>query len=342
MLPPEWGPQSAVMLTWPHALGDWGTALPQVESVFIELATHISRRQRLIVSVQDSISREHVHVLLKSADADISNVAVYIVPSNDIWVRDHGPVVVMQDDQTILLDFSFNGWGGKYAADQDNLVTRRLHQQSAFGATPLRSIDRVIEGGAIEVNGLGYLLTTRNCLTLASRNPGLDETSLEGLFRDWFDCHTVHWLGHGYLAGDDTDGHIDTLARFAAPQTILYQGCDDPADEHYQSLLAMRGELANLRQADGSAYELVALPLPAPLYNTQGQRLPAGYTNFLIINDAVLMPCYDDSADAVAAEIMSSYFKNREIIPVDCRALVEQFGSLHCATMQLPMGVVPD
>lgn len=341
MLPPEWWPQCAVMLTWPHARGDWADGLAGVEKVFIELASVISQRQTVLVSAYDEAHKQEIAQKLEQAGAMQTRLQIHTAASNDIWVRDHGPLTIIEDQELRLLDFQFNGWGGKYAAELDNSLNTTLHAKGAFGQTDLLTLAPVIEGGGIEVNGEGCLLTTRNCLTLPTRNPGMDEATAERLFDDYFGCKTTHWLSHGQLLGDDTDGHIDTLARFADADTIVYQGCEDRCDEHYPVLQAMAGELAELRRPDGRGYRLQALPLPTAIYNKQGQRLPAGYANFLIINDAVLMPSYSDPADTLAAEILASCFSGREVISIDCRALIEQYGSLHCATMQLPAGVLP-
>ena len=338
-LPPEWWPQSAAMLTWPHANGDWGDQIERVEQVFINLARAISARQKLIISVADE-AIEPLKSLLSNADATMERISIYAAQSNDIWVRDHGPLTVLKNDQPHLLDFQFNGWGGKYQADMDNAITRRLHLQSVFGESSIQTIPRVIEGGAIEVNGAGALLTTANCLSLRSRNPGITEAALEDLFADWFGCRKIHWLRHGHLEGDDTDGHIDTLARFCSPTLIAYQSCDDEDDPHYAPLQAMAQELRKLRDTQGKPYKLCALPFPKPMTNAQGDRLPAGYANFLIINGAVLVPTYNDPADIKAAAKLAECFPAHEIVTIDCCALVEQYGSLHCATMQLPLGVV--
>ncbi len=340
-LPPEWWPQAAVMLTWPHAEGDWGDCLDQVERVFLNLTREIATRQRVVISAASVDTTSTLPLRLRDAGVPIESVSIYYCSSNDIWVRDHGPLTVMDEQGPILLDFQFNGWGGKYPADKDNAITTSLHSQGAFSETRIQHINHIIEGGAIEVNGMGCLLTTADCLTLDTRNPEISEVELEGYFRDWFGCSKIHWLRNGQLAGDDTDGHIDTLARFCSENLIVYQGCTDPSDEHYLGLNAMADELQSFTDHNDQPYRLCALPLPAAIYNAQGERLPAGYANFLVINDAVLMPGYDDPMDVIAAAKLAECFPGREIVTIDCRALVKQYGSLHCATMQLPAGTVP-
>lgn len=335
-LPPEWWPQSAILLTWPHGDGDWGADLPRVEQVFVDLAREIAARQGLIISTHDDSLRRATEKRLRHAGVNMQRVHLYTAASNDVWVRDHGPLTIIEDGGLQLLDFRFNGWGGKHPAGQDDRLTAELHTQGAFAELPLQCLETVIEGGALEVNGNGSLLTRRHCLDRDSRNPGLSTADLEAVFHDYFGCHQVHWLESGLLSGDDTDGHIDTLARFTATNSIVYQACTDSADEHYAPLKAMEAELHELRDTQGSPYLLHALPLPSALYNAQGQRLPAGYANFLIMNEAVLVPAYNDPADAQAVSILGECFPGRQMISIDCRPLVAQFGSLHCATMQLP------
>ncbi len=341
ILPPEWAPQSAVLLTWPHADGDWAEQLEEAERCFTVIAREISRRQALLITCHGHAKLEDVRKRLVMADAELGRIRLYAVPSNDTWARDHGPITVLRNGQPVLLNFRFNGWGGKYAHDLDDQVTRSLHAQGAFGRTPIEDVGVVLEGGGIEVNGAGALLTTVRCLLSPTRNPHLDRKAVESLLGLRFGTRHCHWLQHGGLEGDDTDGHIDTLARFCSADTIAYQGCDDPADPHYEELGAMAEELRALRQADGTAYHLQALPWPRARYDADGKRLPATYANFLIINGAVLMPTYRDPADGRARAVLQTCFPKREVIGIDCCALIRQFGSLHCVTMQLPEGIVP-
>ncbi|MEJ2347205.1 MAG: agmatine deiminase family protein [Gammaproteobacteria bacterium] len=339
-LPPEWAAQSGVMLTWPHPYGDWAPMLEQVEPVFVRLALAISRRERVLVSCHDATHRDHVAARLRDAGVEPRRVRLEVVPSNDTWARDHGPIIVLQDRQPLLLDFRFDGWGGKYAADLDDRISARLKTLGAFGDRPMREIDLVLEGGAIETDGEGTLLTTESCLLYGHRNPGLGRADVEALLKRELGVRRVLWLRHGHLAGDDTDGHIDTLARFCDADTIAYSSCDDPADEHFDPLQRMQTELQALRRQDGAAYRLVPLPIPAPIRDGDGQRLPATYANFLIINGAVLVPTYDDPADRVALQRLGGCLPGREVVPVNSSPLIRQYGSLHCVTMQLPEGVL--
>lgn len=338
-LPPEWAPQRAVMLTWPHKSADWWRWLDAVDRAFAGIAREVAQRQRLLVTVRDAEHEARVRAAIADAGGDLKPIRFFQAPADDAWVRDHGPITVVTDDGPVLLDFEFNGWGNKYDATADNRLTAALHARGAFGATPRIPVPFVLEGGSIETDGAGTLLTTRSCLLSPARNPGWDEGRIERLLKRAFGVERVLWLDHGALQGDDTDGHIDTLARFCNPTTIAWQDCDDPSDPHYAELKALGAELAALRTRGGKPYTLVPLPLPAAKHDDDGKRLPASYANFLIINGAVLVPTYDDPADAHALEQLRGCFPDREIVPLDGLPIVNQYGSLHCVTMQLPEAV---
>lgn len=339
-LPPEWAAQSGVMLTWPHAHGDWAARLAQVEPVFVAIAAAVAVRESVLIVCYDAAHRAHIAQLLAQAGIDVARVRLYVAESNDTWARDHGPITATVNGKPTLLDFRFNGWGGKYAAALDDSLTARLHGLGAFGDTPLVTADLVLEGGSIEVDGAGTLLTTARCLLAPSRNPKLNRGQIEARLRELLGVTRILWLEHGYLAGDDTDSHIDTLARLCDVDTIAYVRCDDPNDEHFVELQAMERELQAFRTARGAPYRLVPLPWPRARLNEDGERLPATYANFLIINDAVLVPTYADPADALALARVRECFPTREIIGVPCLPLIFQYGSLHCVTMQLPAGVL--
>jgi agmatine/peptidylarginine deiminase len=267
----------------------------------------------------------------------MGRVLTGIAPSDDTWARDHGPIGVETADGVELLDFGFNGWGGKFAAERDDDVPSALARSGAFGATPCRKVPFVLEGGAIETDGQGTLLATRHSVVTDTRNPGLGETRVEELLRSELGVSRFLWLDHGALSGDDTDGHVDTLARFADPRTILY-ATTTRNDPDHPGLEAMRAQLARLRTAEGAPYRLV--PLPPPGLHFEGdRRLPATYANFLMVNGAVLLPVYGVHSDGVAMRVVGDCFPGREVVPVDCRALIRQHGSLHCVTMQLPASV---
>lgn len=339
-LPPEWAPQSGVLLTWPHVHSDWAPILAAVEPVFVAIALAVVAREKVLITCYDEAHRQHVAALLQAAGLPAHRLRLHIAQSNDTWARDHGPLSVTCSGETRLLDYTFNGWGGKYPADLDNQITRHLHTAGAFGHTPLQRVDLILEGGSIEVDGSGSLLTTRRCLLAPTRNPGVSQAQLEQQLGEQLGITRVLWLDHGYLAGDDTDSHIDTLARFCDVHTIAYVQCDDPQDEHYAELKAMESELRALRSITGEPYRLVPLPWPRAKLDNDGARMPATYANFLIINDAVLVPTYQDPADALALRQLGTCFPGREMIAIDCLPLIEQHGSLHCVTMQLPAGVL--
>lgn len=339
-LPPEWARQSGVMLTWPHRHGDWATHLARVEPVFVAIARHVARHEKVLINCYDNTHREHIDRLLRADGIDMERVLLRVVPSNDTWARDHGPITVTCENEPLLLDFGFNGWGGKYGYDLDNRITRRLYDLGTFGDVALQTVDLILEGGSIEVDGSGTLLTTEQCLLAPTRNPGLNRGQLEAKLQESLGLNRILWLKHGGLAGDDTDSHIDTLARYCDARTIAYVTCGDPKDEHYEDLRAMEAELKEFRAADGSPYRLVPLPWPKAINDDTGRRLPATYANFLIINDAVLVPTYRDPADRLALDRLKTCFPDREVIGIDCQPLVFQYGSLHCVTMQLPEGVI--
>lgn len=340
LLPAEWAPQSGVMLTWPHDLSDWKPYLADVEPVYVNIARAVVARERLVIACRDERHLDHVRLVLKAAHVATQHISLHIAPSNDSWARDHGPITVLRNGAPVLLDFVFNGWGNKFAAELDNQITPQLHRAGAFGATPVEKIDLVLEGGSIESDGAGTLLTTTQCLLSKQRNPDLTRVQIEQELQRRFNLQRILWLEHGHLEGDDTDSHIDTLARFCDAHTIAYVECNDQRDAHYADLQAMRDELEQLRDARGRPYRLVALPwLPAKT-NADGKRLPGTYANFLIINGAVLLPTYRDAADAVAIERLRECFPQHDIVPIDCLPLIYQFGSLHCITMQLPAGVL--
>lgn len=339
---PEWADQDGILLTWPHSHGAWAPMLAEVETVFLAIAREVTARERVLIACYDSDHRKRITAALTGAGIDLRRCTLVVAPSNDTWARDHGPITVARRGTPVLLDFAFNGWGGKYPAELDNHVTAALHDAHAFGASSRESIDLVLEGGAIDTDGAGTLLTTASCMLSGTRNGALTAQEIEAQFARRFGVERCLWLHHGRLAGDDTDGHVDTLARFCSRDTIAYAACDDPQDEHYESLRAMLDELRAMRTSDGQPYRLVGLPLPAAIRNRAGVRLPATHANFLIINDAVLVPTYRDRADALALARLQDCFPGREIVDIDCVPLIQQFGSLHCVTMQLPRGVLID
>ncbi len=300
----EWEPQSAVQLTWPHKDTDWAPILPEITAVYEEMKREIESRETVIV-VDD-------------------------IPHNDTWARDHGFITVEENGQLILLDFKFNGWGEKFAAELDNDINRQLYEQQLVKGIYESHLDFVLEGGSIESDGKGTIFTTTCCLMAPHRNQPLTQQEIEQQLKEWLGAERIVWINHGSLIGDDTDGHIDTLVRIAPNDTLLYIGADD---EH-PDLLLMEQELQQLRTIDGHPYRLLRLPMPRPIYD-DGERLPATYANYLVINGAVLLPTYNQpDLDQEAISTIGKAFPDREIIGIDCRAVIRQHGSLHCCTMQ--------
>ncbi|MCW8949824.1 MAG: agmatine deiminase family protein [Sedimenticola sp.] len=334
-LPAEWASQSAVMLTWPHAHTDWYNHLDQVEQVYLTLSQQITRFQHLLIVCNNAQHQRHITDILNSNGININRISFTVAPSNDTWARDHAPLTCLGENGAQLLNYQFNGWGGKYAADLDNQINQALFDEEVFGNTPYKSLPLILEGGAVETDGLGTLLATRSSVLSESRNPALAVEDIESRLSAEMGFDRYLWLEHGHLSGDDTDGHIDTLARFADPATILYATAtrDDP---DYPELEAMATELHSFRQRNGEPYRLIPLPAIPPITDESGERLPAGYANFLIINQAVLLPVYNIPQDTEAVLCLEACFPNREIIPIDCTPLIRQNGSLHCITMQFP------
>ncbi len=340
--PAEWEPQAAVLIAWPNADTDWAERLAGVEETYIALVAAIVRFQRVVICVADDDVETYAEMRLRSNRVDMDRVRFVTVPYDDTWLRDSGPISLRAGDNFRLLDFRFTGWGGKFDASDDDQLVQRLTDARVFTTQARDTIDFALEGGAIDTDGDGTLLTTWQCLH--ERHPDASREELTRKLAGWLRQDRVLWLDHGALEGDDTDAHIDTLARFAARDAIVFQACDDPTDSHYADLKAMGDEIAALRTKDGQPYRLFPLPWAKPVLDVAAdgseRRLAASYANFLILNGAVLMPAYGDEADDAAAAVLADAFPDREIVQVPCRPLIWQNGSLHCITMQLPEGLV--
>jgi len=337
--PAEWEPQSGLLLTWPHPGTDWRAHLAEVEEVFADIIRHASERQTVIIACRDEAHRTHVRSVLNAQGVRRDHYRLYIAPSNDSWARDHGPIAVLRNGKPRLLDFTFNGWGQKYPAELDNRITSILREAKAFGETPLERVEFVLEGGSIETDGTGTVITTASCLLSPRRNPGLVKRQVEATLARHLGATRVLWLEHGQLAGDDTDGHIDTLVRFVNADTLVHVACRDPRNPNYEPLGRMADELRALVTRDGKPYRLIPLPTPVIIAD-DGHYLPASYANFLIIDGAVLVPVYGVPEDGKALAIFNECFVDRKIIGINCRPLLEQHGSLHCVTMHFPPGVI--
>ncbi len=336
-LPAEWESQAAILLAWPHAETDWAERLEGVESTYTELIAGIARFQTAIVLVANDAVRKHAQERLAKKMIDPARIRFIELVYDDTWLRDSGPITLRDGSRFTLNDFRFTGWGGKFEASLDDRIVSELIARKLFVDARHRHIEWALEGGAIESDGKGTILTTWKCLHL--RHPDLSREEIEETLLETLAARRVLWLNHGYLEGDDTDAHIDTLARLAPDDAIVFQACDDPADNHHAELKAMADELAALRTISGKPYQLHPLPWPQPILD-EGRRLAASYANYLIVNGAVLVPAYDDAADNEAARIIGLAHPGREIMQVPCRSLIWQNGSLHCVTMQLPKGVL--
>jgi agmatine/peptidylarginine deiminase len=336
IFPAEWYPQSAVQLTWPHEQTDWAPMLDEVTACFVAVAREIAKREKLLI-----VCSNEADVRNRLGGMDDRQVIFHEIRTNDTWARDHGGITVFAGGIPTIYDFVFNGWGMKFAANHDNLITRKLAKNGIFRkeVDVVNMQPFVLEGGSLETDGKGTLLTTVESLTSVNRNEYLNKEQVEYCLKDFFGLHRVLWLENGYLAGDDTDSHIDTLARFCDEQTIAYVQCTDETDEHFRELQVMEEELKKFRTAAGRPYRLIPLPMADEILR-EGERLPATYANFLIINGAVLLPFYKSDKDEIAKEALQNAFPCREIIGIDCRALIKQHGSLHCITMQYPEGVI--
>ena len=308
--PAEWEPQWGVQLTWPHAATDWAPMLDEITKTYEEIAREISARENLLVVGP---------------------------PSNDTWARDHGFITLVDDQgHARLLDFCFNGWGEKFAAELDNAINRRLYDEGKLQGEYVDCLDFVLEGGSIESDGKGTVFTTTGCLLAPHRNQPLSQSQIEQRLKRELCAERILWIDHGNLTGDDTDGHIDTLVRICPDDTLLYVGCDNPDDEQYAELKLMEEQLKTFRTLDGKPYHLLKLPMPRPII-FDGERLPATYANFLVITGAVLCPIYaQPDLDAEALRLIGEAFPDRDIVGIDCRSIIKQHGSLHCCTMQYP------
>ncbi len=336
-LPAEWEKQGFVQLTWPHKDSLW-YEVEKVQACYTEIARTILRYEPLVIVGRDIA--EIQADLARNGLTDQAGIRFYEAPINDTWARDHGAISVYGDQgEKCILDFVFNGWGLKFAADLDNQITRAMVRASAF-APDVRYQDMrpfVLEGGSIDTDGAGTLLTTSECLGSLNRNEYLTRQEIEEKLKHAFGLQRILWLDHGGIAGDDTDSHVDILARFCGPDTIAYTSCDDEADENYVALKAMEEQLRTFRTLDGKPYRLIPLPLPDALY-LDDYRLPGSYANFLIVNGAVLMPGACSPKDEVAAAQLKLAFPDRDVVVIDCRPLLSGHGGLHCITMQYPLG----
>ncbi|MCH5220927.1 MAG: agmatine deiminase family protein [Muribaculaceae bacterium] len=334
-LPAEWEPAQAIILAWPHANTDWAYMLDEVRDCYANIISAAAKQVKVIIIGPEMPDDRYL------PSAPYRDNIIYIdIPTNDTWTRDYGPITTIgSDNKLIFNDFKFNGWGLKFAADKDNLATSLLYEKGILNGTRNNCLGFVLEGGSIESDGKGTILTSSDCLLSPNRNGNMSRDHIEQYLKDTLGAERVLWLTKGALEGDDTDGHIDTLARLAPPgDVIFYTGCHETDDSHHTVLSEMKKELEALRTSDGKPFHLIELPLPDPIYDAdEGVRLPATYANFLILNHTVLLPIYNQPMkDLMAKMAIESAMPDYDVIGIDCNALIRQHGSLHCATMQLP------
>lgn len=333
---PEWEEVEYILLALPAADTDWGYILQEALDQYRRLLeAFIQNGQKCLVLCRDT---KDIEGLIRVHSELIIPV---VIPYNDTWTRDYGPITVLRHQRLRALDFGFNGWGLKFASDRDNLVNLNLNLRSVMTKEVYRNErDFELEGGSIETDGEGTLLTTTRCLTSPNRNGGKSKSELNEILNRRLGTDHILWLDYGSLEGDDTDSHIDTLARLAPGNTILFVGCRDMDDPHFEELVRMRAQLSLFRTAEGEPYNLVELPLPDAVYDEEGNRLPATYANYLVANGVIYMPTYGQPAnDRLACQTVRVAYPDYKVVPVDCRTLIKQHGSLHCATMQVPKGI---
>ncbi|WP_294786897.1 agmatine deiminase family protein [Prevotella sp.] len=339
ILPAEWHTQSCVQLTWPHEDTDWRDYLDDITETFVQIAKAVAHYEPLVIAAKYP---ERVREVLAESlnDDEMARVSIYECDNNDTWARDHAFITLVPTSDASapcrLLDFRFNGWGEKFAADKDNRINHTLYNKGVFSGERVDYDDFVLEGGSIESDGRGTVLTTSVCLMAPHRNQPMTQAEVEAVLKERLCARKIVWFDHGQLIGDDTDGHIDTIVRICPDNTLLYVGCDDEKDPQYADLKALENQLKQATDADGKPYRLLKLTMPDALYD-DGDRLPATYANFLIINGAVIVPTYNqEENDARALELVAEAFPGYDIIGIDSQTIVRQHGSIHCLTMQYP------
>ena len=339
IFPAEWHRQSCVQLTWPHADTDWQPYLDEIQETFVQIAKAVAQYERLIIAARNT---DDMRSLLEESltAEEMQCVSIYECDNDDTWARDHAFITLVgteKDAPYRLLDFRFNGWGEKFDAGKDNAINRTLYNKGVFhGCERIDCDDFVLEGGSVESDGQGTVLTTSVCLMAPNRNQPMTQDEVEAVLKERLCARKIVWLDHGQLIGDDTDGHIDTIARLCPGNTVLYVGCDDDADPQYTDLKALEKQLREATNADGIPFRLLRLPMPDAIH-FDGERLPATYANFLILNGAVIVPTYDQpDNDALALSLVAEAFPGYDIIGIDSRIIIRQHGSIHCLTMQYP------
>ena len=337
-MPPEWAPHRGTWLSWPHKEASWPGKFSPVPPIFAEMVRVLADEEEVHINVAGPEMEDAVRVLLADCGAGTGNVFFHYIPTNDAWCRDHGPIFVERGDagarEQVILDWGFNAWGGKYPPyDLDDVVPTRIGAELGI---PVQHPGMILEGGSIDVNGRGSLLTTTSCLLNPNRNPHLTQSEIEACLREWLGATNILWLGDG-IAGDDTDGHIDDITRFTDETTIVTAVQPDRSDPDHEPLDANLRRLREMTDQDGRPFRIVTMPMPAPV-EYDGARLPASYANFYIANGVVLLPTYRDPVnDAEARRVLQELFPTRRVVAIDCTDLVWGLGAFHCVSQQWPL-----
>jgi agmatine deiminase len=334
-MPAEWAPHEATWLSWPHNRETWPTQLRSVQDVWLEMIRALSSHERVDLLINDELSQRDITSRLQNAGAAMGNVAFYDIPTVDVWMRDYGPTFVTRNHHENPLAFNdwiFSGWGGKYKSyEQDDNVAREIAARIKVSVFAHKV---ALEGGSIDVNGCGTCLTTEECLLNVNRNPHMSRAQIEQFLKDSLGVTHILWLGKG-IVGDDTDGHVDDIARFVNPTTLVCAVETNSRDENYAALQENYERLQGATDQDGRKLSIIALPCPRPVYS-EGLRLPASYANFYVANEMVLVPAFEDTHDGKAMGILKELFPDREVIGLPCTTVVAGLGALHCVTQQQP------
>ncbi len=340
-MPAEWLPHEATWLAWPQNADTWpGKRLAKVEEIFLQMLEALLPNEKVHLLVQSETDGQKISSRLQKMGIGIKNLIPHPVPTADVWIRDYGPTFILtQEGKKAWCKWIFNAWGKKYEAllKDNEIFSSDAKKAASLIPFPCFAAEIILEGGAVEVNGEGTCLVTEQCLLNPNRNPGLTRADIEGHLKNFLGVSEILWLGRG-IAGDDTDGHIDDIARFVNPDTLVMAFEENTLDENHEILKANWEHLARQENLKGKKWNLIKLPMPKPLME-EGVRLPASYANFYLANEVVILPVFKDLYDERAIKVLQEVFPRREIIPIDCRDLVYGLGAIHCVTQQEPAAI---
>ena len=337
-LAPEWERQDAIIIVWPYIPSDWKSNLNAVEKTYLKLSNHISQKQRLIIAANNQAHTSHIFEHLEDNRVNIDKIEIIVVPTTDTWIRDFGPIAITSESCTYIYDFKFDAWGQKYQCDLDNSFNKKFIKALNLSSKYVQ-INQVLEAGNIEINGKGEMFTSQSCFKRNMKIAPVNFLDLENHFLDWFGATKIFWIDTNPLIGDDTDGHIDNLIRYCSDDIVIYASKGHKNDANNNSLTKLRKQLETIKLNHCKNLELVPLPLPDPIIKSEIQ-LPASYANFLITNHFVFVPVFNDKQDQYTLKILDELFLSREIIEIDCTTLIQQYGGIHCATMQISEGLL--